>query len=700
MRTLDPALEAALNAGLEPYIQLQYCIDDGFIWLNAPNPMYSYQLGNLEFICETVAPTSSFPWFAIRLKRGCYINHVPNYVISSTYYVNQTFITQKTHVQVEASIIPKGTWKKYYTDGHQSYITIINAICSEFGYTAAYEDPTAAFWDNIFYPAGRTLVVQSPHSIFTLLRQKMFIYATDNNDNEIYFRQWLDDQLVGTGGHPSLETLTTFDWRKEYSLCYRLLMWRDESASIHYYPNPVFFPDLPVYNLGYIESTAETPTQWQSWHLNQDKRSFHLKYQDGDIIHCSSGTYQIQSFEIFNRKYSPSLYLQFQALSKFTATEGGPLPSTILAAAPYTPLNVSNFSGILDMHDNNLQAAMETLDDHDHGRETLLANRTYYVRTDGNDSNSGLVDSASGAFLTIQKAIDVAASLDTSIYNITIQLSDGTYYEANVLEFKNILGAGTLTITGNVAHPENVVIDNGVRKYGPGTICSLTNLKLSKTTSTSWVAIRVDSGATIYYSNIILGSGYDCHIDCEGGFIKATGDFTIAGSTSWVCIACYYAGLVNFYQRTITITGTPNLTVFAWISENSVLEAGQTTFVGSATGQRFHVDLNGVIMVQGDGFTHLPGNVAGTIESGGVYSDPLPTAYTQTYSTASKTVPNGTASDPPAGGTGATAGAYDTAAHRNAMITSLTNCIADVTALKKVVNAIIDDLQVLGLVAP
>lgn len=74
-----------------------------------------------------------------------------------------------------------------------------------------------------------------------------------------------------------------------------------------------------------------------------------------------------------------------------------------------------------------------------------------------------------------------------------------------------------------------------------------------------------------------------------------------------------------------------------------------------------------------------------------------PTAYTQTYATASRTVPNATASNPPAGGTGTAAGGYDTAANRNAMITSLTNCIADVAALKQVVNSVIDDLQAYGL---
>jgi hypothetical protein len=72
-------------------------------------------------------------------------------------------------------------------------------------------------------------------------------------------------------------------------------------------------------------------------------------------------------------------------------------------------------------------------------------------------------------------------------------------------------------------------------------------------------------------------------------------------------------------------------------------------------------------------------------------------AFTQTYSTASHTVGAALANTPPAGGTGATAGAYDSALHRDQMITSLTNCITDVANLKQVVNGIIDDLQAVGL---
>lgn len=60
------------------------------------------------------------------------------------------------------------------------------------------------------------------------------------------------------------------------------------------------------------------------------------------------------------------------------------------------------------------------------------------------------------------------------------------------------------------------------------------------------------------------------------------------------------------------------------------------------------------------------------------------TTYTQTYSTAARTVPAEVAA--------ITGGEAPTEAEFNALV-------ADVLALKKVINALIDDLQAVGLVA-
>ena len=84
-------------------------------------------------------------------------------------------------------------------------------------------------------------------------------------------------------------------------------------------------------------------------------------------------------------------------------------------------------------------------------------------------------------------------------------------------------------------------------------------------------------------------------------------------------------------------------------------------------------------------------------------------AYTQTYSTADKThaTPTGVAvaGAVPAGGTGAAAGAWDTAANRDTAITTISEiktsvnaAIVDLADLKQLVNSVVDDLQALGLV--
>jgi len=56
-----------------------------------------------------------------------------------------------------------------------------------------------------------------------------------------------------------------------------------------------------------------------------------------------------------------------------------------------------------------------------------------------------------------------------------------------------------------------------------------------------------------------------------------------------------------------------------------------------------------------------------------------------------------TVSAPPAGGAGATAGAYDTAANRDLMIASINALIADVDALRTTVTAIVTALEQEGV---
>lgn len=77
-----------------------------------------------------------------------------------------------------------------------------------------------------------------------------------------------------------------------------------------------------------------------------------------------------------------------------------------------------------------------------------------------------------------------------------------------------------------------------------------------------------------------------------------------------------------------------------------------------------------------------------------------PSAYTQTYSTASKTVANNTAvSVDTTAATNIAPYGYTTQAQADAIITAINALLVDMTEVKKNVNAIIDDQQAIGLFA-
>ncbi|HVM72865.1 MAG TPA: hypothetical protein VMT91_13970 [Anaerolineales bacterium] len=485
-----------------------------------------------------------------------------------------------------------------------------------------------------------------------------------------------------------------------------------------------------IHNLGFLPSTASEPSAYFLLAAPKfEPFPVHLKYQSSDFIRVLMSavpssipgvqtTYDFTCAEVtevldLHSKYFP-YHMRITQTPWLTDTAAGPLPSTIERVASYTPLVTTNFNNVLSVNDNNLQAAMDTLDDHT--RKKLLTGLTYYVATTGNDSNDG--KSVSTPFLTLQHAVDVVAGLDVSGKTVTIQLADGTY--TGQITLKNVegtIGAGQLVIQGNNATPANVVISTNGPAFVGSYLTSIWDIKDLTITTVGATAdcLQMSFGTVVRFSNLVFGSCGRNHIYLQvNAKALCIGNYAISGGGNAHIISTYQSYfLVN--SRTITITNTPAFSVFAEADYTGMIRMYSNTYSGAATGVRFSVSMNGLIYTNGAGLTALPGNAAGTF-LGGLYDDQSmmspsgggvgffgvgpaarPGAYTQTYSTPSHTVPNNTAANPPAGGTGATAGAYDTAAHRDAMITSLTNAIADITALKQVVNGIIDDLQSLGI---
>lgn len=258
-------------------------------------------------------------------------------------------------------------------------------------------------------------------------------------------------------------------------------------------------------------------------------------------------------------------------------------------------------------------------------RELLTAARTYYVRTDGSDSNTGLSNTAGGAFATVQKAVDTIANLDLGTQQATIQVADGTYAP---FELRSCVGALAPRIVGNTTTPANVLISataasvNAVRAVNAGA-WALGGLKLQATGSGA-SGLRAEGRTTVTFSDFTeFGACASRHVFSRGGaavYIVANTRITGAAQTFFEAA---YAGAYFEYVGgyTCAIVGTPvagYATVVAGLCSVVVINA--ITFSGSATGIRYAVGTNSVIQTFGSGANYFPGDAAGTNDGSGVYS--------------------------------------------------------------------------------
>lgn len=258
-------------------------------------------------------------------------------------------------------------------------------------------------------------------------------------------------------------------------------------------------------------------------------------------------------------------------------------------------------------------------------RDVLTANRTYYVRPNGSDGNTGLANTAGGAFLTIQKAVDVAlGTLDFNGYAVTIQLADGTYTGSTVIGGGvGLTSPASLVIQGNAASPGNVVINpaSGSMFLGiSNALATIRDMELG-TAALAVTALRAESGAQINFGNVRFASSGSHMVTTAGGRIQAVGNYAIVASATLHIQCTGTGGYVRITGVTVTLSGTPAFaTAFASASRLGLIDIFGNTFSGAATGVRYTADSNGVIFTSAAGATALPGNAAGSVANGGFYA--------------------------------------------------------------------------------
>jgi hypothetical protein len=255
-------------------------------------------------------------------------------------------------------------------------------------------------------------------------------------------------------------------------------------------------------------------------------------------------------------------------------------------------------------------------------RDPLVVDRTYYVRADGNDTNSGLINDAAGAFLTIQRAVDVVCDdLDNAGFNVVIQVADGTY--TGRVSPRSYVGRGMVTIRGNTASPANVTLSStsgiliDISAVNAGKPWVLEGFTLT-TSGSGTHCIQITSGQ-LSVNALRFGPCVGIHVSAHrDAFVWAIGNYSITGGAA-IHLNVDQGGCISIDGRTISLSGTPAFTTFANAQRSGGITAGGTVFSGGATGTRYFAQQNGTIFVNGGGANFFPGTTAGSTLTGGQY---------------------------------------------------------------------------------
>jgi len=251
-------------------------------------------------------------------------------------------------------------------------------------------------------------------------------------------------------------------------------------------------------------------------------------------------------------------------------------------------------------------------------REILHADRIYYVRTDGNDSNTGLVNDASGAFLTIQKAVNVVSlDIDMNIFQVTIKVADGTYNTSgtNLLLGEYVGNWKPPIIEGNITTPSNCIISN---TSSPLVNCmrSQWTIRGFRVIANGSLALFAQLGAYLTISDISFGYAHDQHMWARSSVIQIIGNYSIDGPAIHHIIAedGGYVGTMG-YSIAVFIASAYTISIMAYAINGSTIRLKPATFTGAQpVGIRYVGEALSVIIAN----NAIPGTVGGNVTGGSV----------------------------------------------------------------------------------
>ncbi len=285
--------------------------------------------------------------------------------------------------------------------------------------------------------------------------------------------------------------------------------------------------------------------------------------------------------------------------------------------------------GSVEVHYDGVNAGWRVIPQALLSREKITADRTYYVRTDGNDSNNGLADTTAGAFLTWQKAVDTISQLDFNGFAILVRCTQtGVTFSNGFTISAPMVGQADeadLTFRGDTTTPGNVVIatsggvnsitvDNGAR-------CLIEGLRVT-TSGAGGNAITASNFANLSLGAMSYGAvNTGCIISTLNALISLLGNYSINGAQG-AHMQATLGGRINV-PSAITATASGIITIGTCVLASKGGQAFLSSLTmtgGTVTGNRSS-GASGAYVYAGDGTgvqTRFLGNANGTFTEGAV----------------------------------------------------------------------------------
>jgi hypothetical protein len=235
-----------------------------------------------------------------------------------------------------------------------------------------------------------------------------------------------------------------------------------------------------------------------------------------------------------------------------------------------------------------------------------------YVRSDGDDANSGLANTAGQAFLTVGAALAFAFSAFPA--GAFIYVGPGSFGGAwggyGIPGRVAIIGAGV-----------GATVLAGVAAY-PGQTVEVEDLAVAASGAHGLYASGV--GATIRADGVEFGACDLGHVFADDGGRVTLGEYSVSGGSA--AGAHWHAGADGRIICDDAVTVSDDIALAAgWAAcpgPCGMIRAWEATIAlggHTVSGQRYSVAANSVIDTGGGGAAFLPGDSAGSTASGGQY---------------------------------------------------------------------------------